>query len=91
MDQLWWFGNYGFWAPSAMGVKFAFPEADVACVTGKKYSNVYSELSTCGQYGLPIKIINLNNRALGWLSSGKICNTEEDILVSLMKTLFQIL
>jgi thiamine pyrophosphate-dependent acetolactate synthase large subunit-like protein len=23
------------------------------------------ELSTCGQYGLPIKIINLNNRALG--------------------------
>ena len=28
-------GTMGFGLPSAMGVKFAFPEADVACVTGE--------------------------------------------------------
>ena len=59
-------GTMGFGLPSAMGVKFAFPEADVACVTGEgSIQMCIQELSTCGQYGLPIKIINLNNRALG--------------------------
>ena len=66
MDQLRWFRNHGFWASINMGVKFAFPEADVACVTGEgSIQMCIQELSTCGQYGLPIKIINLNNRALG--------------------------
>ncbi len=59
-------GTMGFGLPSAMGVKFAFPDADVACVTGEgSIQMCIQELSTCSQYGLPIKIINLNNRALG--------------------------
>ena len=59
-------GTMGFGLPSAMGVKFAFPEADVACVTGEgSIQMCIQELSTCSQYGLPVKIINLNNRALG--------------------------
>jgi acetolactate synthase-1/2/3 large subunit len=59
-------GTMGFGLPSAMGVKFAFPEETVACVTGEgSIQMCIQELSTCKQYGLPIKIINLNNRALG--------------------------
>ena len=59
-------GTMGFGLPSAMGVKFAFPDETVACVTGEgSIQMCIQELSTCGQYGLPIKIINLNNRALG--------------------------
>ena len=59
-------GTMGFGLPSAMGVKFAFPDADVACVTGEgSIQMCIQELSTCSQYGLPVKIINLNNRALG--------------------------
>ena len=59
-------GTMGFGLPSAMGVKFAFPDADVACVTGEGIIQMcIQELSTCSQYGLPVKIINLNNRALG--------------------------
>jgi len=59
-------GTMGFGLPSAMGVQFAFPEADVACVTGEgSIQMCIQELSTCLQYGLPIKIINLNNAALG--------------------------
>ena len=59
-------GTMGFGLPSAMGVKFAFPDADVACVTGEgSIQMCIQELSTCSQYGLPVKIVNLNNRALG--------------------------
>jgi acetolactate synthase-1/2/3 large subunit len=59
-------GTMGFGLPSAMGVQFAFPEDTVACVTGEgSIQMCIQELSTCFQYGLPIKIINLNNAALG--------------------------
>ena len=59
-------GTMGFGLPSAMGVQFAYPEAVVACVTGEgSFMMNMQELSTCLQYGLPVKIINLNNQALG--------------------------
>lgn len=59
-------GTMGFGLPSAMGVKFAHPDADVACVTGEgSIQMCIQELSTCKQYDLPVKIINLNNRYLG--------------------------
>ena len=59
-------GTMGFGLPSAMGVQFAYPEAVVACVTGEgSFMMNMQELSTCLQYALPVKIINLNNQALG--------------------------
>lgn len=59
-------GTMGFGFPAAMGVKQAFPDADVACVTGEgSIQMMLQELSTCSQYHLPVKIINLNNRYLG--------------------------
>ena len=59
-------GTMGFGLPSAMGVQMGNPEAVVACVTGEgSFMMNMQELSTCLQYGLPIKIINLNNQALG--------------------------
>jgi acetolactate synthase-1/2/3 large subunit len=59
-------GTMGFGLPAAMGVQFAHPEAVVACVTGEgSFMMNMQELSTCLQYGLPIKIVNLNNQALG--------------------------
>ena len=62
-------GTMGFGLPSAMGVQFAFPKETVACVTGEgSIQMCIQELSTCFQYGLPIKIINLNNAALGMVN-----------------------
>lgn len=59
-------GTMGFGLPSAMGVQMAFPDAAVACVTGEgSIQMCIQELSTCSQYNLPVKIINLNNSALG--------------------------
>jgi len=59
-------GTMGFGLPAAMGVKLAFPRATVACITGEASIQMnIQELSTCKQYHLPIKIINLNNRYMG--------------------------
>ncbi|MBI3777896.1 MAG: acetolactate synthase 3 catalytic subunit [Gammaproteobacteria bacterium] len=59
-------GTMGFGLPAAMGVKMAFPKETVCCVTGEASIQMcIQELSTCKQYDLPIKIINLNNRYMG--------------------------
>ncbi|OGI48931.1 MAG: acetolactate synthase, large subunit, biosynthetic type [Candidatus Muproteobacteria bacterium RBG_16_65_34] len=59
-------GTMGFGLPAAMGVQMAHPEATVCCVTGEASIQMcIQELSTCKQYDLPIKIVNLNNRYMG--------------------------
>jgi acetolactate synthase-1/2/3 large subunit len=59
-------GTMGFGLPAAMGVQYAFRDAMVACVTGEgSIQMCIQELSTCTQYHLPVKIICLNNQALG--------------------------
>ena len=59
-------GTMGFGLPAAIGAKLAFPDSDVACVTGEgSIQMCIQELSTALQYETSIKIINLNNRYLG--------------------------
>jgi len=59
-------GTMGFGLPAAMGVRLANPKSTVASITGEgSIQMCIQELSTCKQYHLPIKIINLNNRYLG--------------------------
>jgi acetolactate synthase-1/2/3 large subunit len=59
-------GTMGFGLPAAMGVKLAFPEMEVACVTGEGSIQMnIQELSTCKQYNTAVKIINLRNNYLG--------------------------
>jgi acetolactate synthase-1/2/3 large subunit len=59
-------GTMGVGLPYAMGVKFAHPEAEVVCITGEASIQMnIQELSTCQQYQIPVKIVNLNNRYLG--------------------------
>ena len=59
-------GTMGVGLPYAMGVKRAFPDADVVTVTGDgSIQMCIQELSTCKQYGLDVKIVSLNNGYLG--------------------------
>ena len=59
-------GTMGFGLPAALGVQFAYPDAQVACITGEgSIVMCIQELSTAKQYGLPVKVINLNNGYLG--------------------------
>ena len=59
-------GTMGFGLPAALGVKAAHPDAEVVCVTGEgSIQMCIQELSTATQYNLPVKILCLNNQALG--------------------------
>ena len=59
-------GTMGVGLPYAMGAKLAQPDETVACITGDGSIQMnIQELSTCYQYNIPVKIINLNNRYLG--------------------------
>ena len=59
-------GTMGVGLPYAMGVQMANPGAEVAVITGEgSIQMCIQELSTCKQYRLTPKIINLNNRYLG--------------------------
>jgi acetolactate synthase-1/2/3 large subunit len=56
----------GFGLPAAMGVKLAFPDSHVICITGDGSIQMnIQELSTCLQYNLSVVIVSLNNRSLG--------------------------
>jgi acetolactate synthase-1/2/3 large subunit len=49
-----------------MGVQLVNPGATVVCVTGEASIQMcIQELSTCKQYHMPVKIVNLNNRYMG--------------------------
>jgi acetolactate synthase-1/2/3 large subunit len=59
-------GTMGFGLPAAIGVQLAFPDAQVACISGEaSILMCIQELATCLQYGLPIKVILLNNGYMG--------------------------
>ncbi|MCB1877704.1 MAG: acetolactate synthase 3 large subunit, partial [Chromatiales bacterium] len=59
-------GTMGFGMPAAIGVQLAHPGHDVACITGEaSIMMCIQELSTALQYGLPIKVVMLNNRYMG--------------------------
>lgn len=59
-------GTMGVGLPYAMGCQLAFPDSQVACVTGEASIQMcIQELSTCKQFNLPVKIVNLNNRYMG--------------------------
>ncbi len=68
-------GTMGFGLPAAMGAKLAHPNDEVICITGEgSIQMCIQELSTCTQYNLPIKIININNEALGMVKQWQDMN-----------------
>jgi acetolactate synthase-1/2/3 large subunit len=68
-------GTMGFGLPAAMGAKLAYPNDEVICITGEgSIQMCIQELSTCTQYNLPIKIININNEALGMVKQWQDMN-----------------
>ena len=59
-------GTMGVGLPYAMGAAFANPGSPIVCITGDgSIQMCLQELATAKQYGLPIKVICLNNHYLG--------------------------
>jgi acetolactate synthase-1/2/3 large subunit len=70
-------GTMGFGLPAAMGIKLNFPDEEVVCVTGEGSIQMnIQELSTCNQYNLPLKVLLLNNQALGMVKQWQDMNYE---------------
>jgi acetolactate synthase I/II/III large subunit len=81
-------GTMGVGLPYAMGVLLAHPGAQVACITGEgSIQMCIQELSTCKQYNLPVKIINLNNRYLGMVRQWQELEYESRYSESYMEAL----
>ncbi|MCI4568283.1 acetolactate synthase 2 catalytic subunit [Lysobacter sp. CFH 32150] len=59
-------GTMGFGLPGAIGAQLSLPDADVICVSGDgSFLMNVQELATVARYRLPIKIVLLDNQALG--------------------------
>ncbi len=81
-------GTMGFGLPAAIGVKLAFPESEVACVTGDASIQMcIQELSTALQYKTPVKIINLNNSYMGMVRQWQEFSYESRYSHSYMDTI----
>lgn len=81
-------GTMGFGLPAAMGAKLAFPDQDVACVTGEgSIQMMLQELSTMLQYHTPVKVVNLNNRYLGMVRQWQEFFYEKRYSMSYMEAL----
>ncbi|MDO9047580.1 MAG: acetolactate synthase 3 large subunit [Methylobacter sp.] len=81
-------GTMGFGLPAAIGVKLAFPDSEVACVTGDASIQMcIQELSTALQYKTPIKIINLNNSYMGMVRQWQEFSYESRYSHSYMDTI----
>lgn len=59
-------GAMGFGLPAAIGAQMVKPEAQVVCVSGDgSFLMNVQELATLARYRLPVKIVLLDNQALG--------------------------
>jgi len=81
-------GTMGFGLPAAIGAKLAFPELEVACVTGEASIQMcIQELATALQFRTPVKIINLNNRYMGMVRQWQEFSYESRYSHSYMDTI----
>ena len=69
-------------------MKNDFPDEVVNCITGEGSIQMnIQELSTCAQYGLPVKIININNGTLGMVKQWQDMQYEGRYSQSYMESL----
>lgn len=81
-------GTMGFGFPAAMGVKVTHPDEEVVLITGEgSFQMMMQELSTCSQFGIPVKIINLNNQSLGMVRQWQDLNYQARHAQSYMQSL----
>ncbi len=82
-------GTMGYGLPAAIGAKFACPEREVIAIIGDGgFQMTLQELGVCGQWGVGVKIVILDNEHLGMVrqwqemffekrySAVKLCNPD---------------
>ncbi|SPX20290.1 acetolactate synthase isozyme I large subunit [Escherichia coli] len=74
-------GTMGFGLPAAIGASLANPDRKVLCFSGdgSLMMNI-QEMATASENQLDVKIILMNNEALGWYISNRVCSTSRAFL-----------
>ncbi|WP_115853658.1 acetolactate synthase 3 large subunit [Kushneria indalinina] len=81
-------GTMGYGLPAAMGIKLNYPDEHVVLFTGEgSFQMMMQELSTCKQFGIPVKIVNLNNASLGMVRQWQDLNYKSRHAHSYMESL----
>jgi len=81
------FGTMGFGLPAALGAQMACPNSLVVCVSGDGSFQMNSqEMSTAVQYGMPVKVLLLNNHSLGMVREWQELFFENNLSESSMET-----
>ncbi|WP_456269392.1 acetolactate synthase 3 large subunit [Kushneria sp. AK178] len=81
-------GTMGYGLPAAMGIKLSYPDEHVVLFTGEgSFQMMMQELSTCKQFGIPVKIVNLNNASLGMVRQWQDLNYKSRHAHSYMESL----
>lgn len=77
----------GFGLPAAIGAQLAFPNKNVVAIVGDGgFQMTMQELATLKQYNLPVKVIIVNNEALGMVRQWQEKFYDERYSESLMQT-----
>lgn len=80
-------GTMGFGLPAAIGAQLAFPDKTVIAIVGDGgFQMTMQELATLKQYGLPVKVVIVNNEALGMVRQWQEKFYNERYSESLMQT-----
>ena len=80
-------GTMGFGLPAAIGAQLAFPNKNVVAIVGDGgFQMTMQELATLKQYNLPVKVIIVNNEALGMVRQWQEKFYDERYSESLMQT-----
>lgn len=80
-------GTMGFGLPAAIGAQLAFPDKTVVAIVGDGgFQMTMQELATLKQYGLPVKVVIVNNEALGMVRQWQEKFYNERYSESLMQT-----
>ena len=80
-------GTMGFGLPAAIGAQLAFPDKTVVAIVGDGgFQMTMQELATLKQYGLPVKVVIVNNEALGMVRQWQEKFYDERYSESLMQT-----
>lgn len=80
-------GTMGFGLPAAIGAQLARPDKNVVAIVGDGgFQMTMQELATLNQYKLPVKVVIVNNEALGMVRQWQEEFYEERYSESLMQT-----
>jgi acetolactate synthase I/II/III large subunit len=86
-------GSMGYGFPAAMGAQMAFPDRQAIAIVGDGgFQMTLNDLATVVQYRVPVKIVVINNRALGMVRQWqeiffekRYCDTDLDFAPDFVK------